>query len=260
VRGTKGVRAFHAWLRKQVAANRPWNELARSVLLARGDSVERPEIGYYITVVGEKERVEESELPDSVAQSFLGTRVGCARCHNHPLEKYTQDDFYHFSAYFSKFSLKRVNPAKGATELLTLSREDREAAKKLLEAEAKLAEVQRSTEEPAGEEAAKKLKERRREVDEATKRVAEAAAKPPMVNQPRTGAKISPKPLDGQSWSFEPGRDPREQFVDSMLQSENFSGSMVNRLWKHFFNVGLWSRSMTSAPAIRLPMRSFGRC
>jgi hypothetical protein len=60
-----------------------------------------------------------------------------------------------------------------------------------------------------------------------------------MVNQPRTGMKISPKPLDGTSWSFEQGRDPREQFVDWMLQSENFSGSMVNRLWKHFFNVGL---------------------
>jgi hypothetical protein len=179
VRGTKGVRAFHAWLREQVAANRPWNELARTVLLARGDSVERPEIGYYITVVGEKERVEESELPDSVAQSFLGTRIGCARCHNHPLEKYTQDDFFHFSAYFSKLSLKRTNPAKGATELLTMSREEREAAKKLDEAKAKLAEVQSSAEEPANEETAKKLKERSREVEEATKRLVAAGAKEP---------------------------------------------------------------------------------
>ncbi len=238
VRGIKGVRGFHAWLRAQVAANRPWNELARAVLLAQGNSVEHPEIGYYITVAGEKERVEESELPDSVAQSFLGTRVGCARCHNHPLEKYTQDDFYHFSAYFSKMSLKRVSPSKGATELTLLSREEREAVKKLEEVQTKAAEAQ-AKEGIGGDESAKKAKEVQRQVDEATKRLADAREKQPVVNQPRTGKQMNPKPLDGVQWSFEPGRDPREQFVDWMLTSENFGGAMVNRLWKHFFSVGL---------------------
>lgn len=88
VRGAKGVRSFHAWLRAQVAANRPWNELARDLLTVSGDCVAQPQIGYYITTIGEK-KAEESELSDSVAQAFLGTRIGCARCHNHPLEKYT---------------------------------------------------------------------------------------------------------------------------------------------------------------------------
>jgi hypothetical protein len=50
---------------------------------------------------------------------------------------------------------------------------------------------------------------------------------------------MAPQTLDGKPWSFQPGLDPREQFVDWMLTSENFSGAMVNRLWKHFFDVGL---------------------
>ena len=243
VRGSKGVRAFHTWLRGQVAANRPWDQIARDVLLATGDSVTRPEIGYYITVMGEKDRVEDSELPDSVAQSFLGVRVGCARCHNHPLEKYTQDDFYRFSAYFSKVSLNRVEPTKGPSELTLVSKDERDAAKRVRESEAKLDEVAPLAAayglEPGGEDAAKKLGDRRRDLVEAQKRLTEVRQRKPMVNQPRTNQQMMPHPLDGKAWNFEAGRDPREQFVEWMLTSENFSGAMVNRLWKHFFNVGL---------------------
>jgi hypothetical protein len=58
------------------------------------------------------------------------------------------------------------------------------------------------------------------------------------VNQPRTGKMMAPQPLDGTPWTGSAG-DPREVFTKWMLGSENFSGAMVNRLWKHFFSVGL---------------------
>ena len=74
------------------------------LLTASGDSTKQPQIGYYIVTMGEKTQVEQSELADSVAQAFLGTRIGCARCHNHPLEKFTQDDYYHFTAFFARLS------------------------------------------------------------------------------------------------------------------------------------------------------------
>jgi hypothetical protein len=134
VRGTKGVRSFQAWLRTQVAANRPWNELARELITASGDSVAHPEIGYYVTLVGEK-KAEESEITDGVAQAFLGSRIGCAKCHNHPLEKFTQDDYYHFAAFFSRVSLKRVEPMNGASALLAESKEETEQKKKIAEIE-----------------------------------------------------------------------------------------------------------------------------
>ncbi len=106
-RGTKGVRSLHAWLRGQLARNRPWDELARDVLTATGSSSDAPAVGYYVVTIGEQREVEKSEVTDSVAQAFLGTRIGCARCHNHPLERYTQDDFYHFAAFFSRTLIER---------------------------------------------------------------------------------------------------------------------------------------------------------
>lgn len=117
VRGTKGVRDFHDWLRKQVAANRPWDALARDVLTATGKTTDNPAVGYYIVTVGEQREAHRSEVVASAAQAFLGTRIGCAQCHNHPLERYTQDDYYHFSAYFSRVKLDRKDPKTAPTTL-----------------------------------------------------------------------------------------------------------------------------------------------
>ncbi len=117
VRGTKGVRAFHAWLRKQVEANRPWDQLVRDVLTATGKTTDNPAVGYFVVTVGEQREADRSEVVASAAQAFLGTRIGCAKCHNHPLEKYTQDDYYHFAAYFARVRLDRKDPRQGPTTL-----------------------------------------------------------------------------------------------------------------------------------------------
>jgi hypothetical protein len=123
VRGTKGVRAFHVWLRAQVAANRPWGALVRDVLTAAGSTRENPAVGYFIVTVGEQREGHRSDVVAASAQTFLGTRIGCAQCHNHPLEKYTQDDYYHFAAYFSRVSFKRREAPEGPTELIVWSPE-----------------------------------------------------------------------------------------------------------------------------------------
>ena len=241
VRGVKGVRSFHTWVRAQLADGKSWADIARGVLLTSGDCGEHPQVGYFTTVIGEKGRVEESELPDSVAQSFLGTRIGCARCHNHPLERYTQDDFYHFAAFFGKVSLKREKPETGATTLSLQTNDEREAAKRLDEERKKLSEAEAPdfANGKAPEEVAKQIDERRKQVAEKEKQFAEAAAKPPDAFQPRTNARLSPQTLDRAAWQPQPGRDAREDFVEWMIGSGQFSGAMVNRLWKHFFGAGL---------------------
>ncbi len=118
VRGTKGVRDFHEWLRAQVAADRPWDAIARDVLTAKGKTTDNPAVGYFIVTVGEQQQAENTDVVSSVAQALLGTRIGCARCHNHPLERYTQDDYYHFAAYFSRVRLERRDPRQGPTTLV----------------------------------------------------------------------------------------------------------------------------------------------
>jgi hypothetical protein len=115
VRGAKGVRTFHEWVRRQLAANRPWDAIARDVLTASGPTTADPAVGYYVVTVGEQREAHRSEVVASVAQSFLGTRIGCAQCHNHPLERYTQDDYYHFAAYFSRIRFERKEPKDGPT-------------------------------------------------------------------------------------------------------------------------------------------------
>lgn len=237
VRGQKGVKAFHQWLRQQIAANRSWSDITRDVLLARGDVVSQPQAGYFITVVGEFRKVEESELPDSVAQSFLGTRIGCARCHNHPLERYTQDDFYHFAACFAKVNLDRQNPQSGTSVVLTTSREEIEQQKRIADAANKLAEACLAN--LAEDDKRKQIADRQRDLENQTRRLEELRQRSPGVTQPRTGKFMVPQTLDRVALQFESGVDPRITFVDWTINNEYFSGAMVNRLWKHFFSVGL---------------------
>ena len=118
VRGVKGVRQFYGWIRQQMAANKGWDTIAREVLLSTGKTTDNPAVGYYLVTVGEHRETEKSEVAESVAHAFLGSRIGCARCHNHPLEKYTQDDFFHFAAFFSRIRLERKDPKAEASTLV----------------------------------------------------------------------------------------------------------------------------------------------
>lgn len=244
VRGAKGVRAFQAWLREELAANRPWNELAREVLLATGDSAIHPEVGYYITLVGEK-KAEESEITDGVAQTFLGNRIGCAKCHNHPLEKFTQDDYYHFAAFFSRVSLKRVDPMNGSTALVPETKDELEQKKKISEIEKLLGELEASSQKSEATDsdaASKKVTEQKKKLEEANKRLTQLRTeKKPGALQPRTKKMMAPQPLDRTPVRTEVGEDPREHLAKWITDpsNKNFSGAMINRLWKHFFNVGL---------------------
>jgi hypothetical protein len=118
VRGAKGVRSLHEWIRDQVARDRPWDEMVRDLLTATGSTRDNPAIGYFIVTVGENREAQRSSVVASAAQTFLGIRIGCAQCHNHPLEKYTQDDYYHFAGFFSRIRLERKDPKKGMTNLV----------------------------------------------------------------------------------------------------------------------------------------------
>jgi hypothetical protein len=230
VRGAKGVRAFHGWLRAQVAANRPWNELAKDVLLATGDTGEFPQIGYYVVTVGEQREADKSDLGVSVAQSFLGTRILCAKCHNHPDERYTQDDYYHFAAFFSRLGLDRKKPEKGATELKLGGNDLREAEKRIAQLEKELEKLE-----------GKKLEEKRKQLADARKSMEGARVRPVRVTQPRTGKPMEARPLDRSAVEIAAGDDPRKALVAWMTDPKNgyFSGNMVNRVWKHYLGVGL---------------------
>ncbi len=98
-RGRKGVRGFAHWIRQQVRENRPWDEVVRAILTAKGPLSLEPAGGYYLV----NRRPED--LAEAASHAFLGTRIQCAKCHNHPLERFTQDDYYGMAAFFTRLKL-----------------------------------------------------------------------------------------------------------------------------------------------------------
>jgi len=92
--------AFYRALRQAVADNVPWDRLARDVLTARGSNLTTGLGNYFVLHKDPAERVE------ATAVTFLGTSLTCARCHNHPLEKWTQDQYWAFANLFGRTGLK----------------------------------------------------------------------------------------------------------------------------------------------------------
>jgi hypothetical protein len=99
----RGVRHFQRWLRQNVAADKPLDEFARELLTARGSTYEHPEANYYRT------NLEPQKAAETTAQLFLGVRLACARCHNHPFDRWTQDDYYGLSAFFARLRTRMVD-------------------------------------------------------------------------------------------------------------------------------------------------------
>jgi hypothetical protein len=98
----KGVRHFQQWLRQGVGDDKPLDRFARELLTARGSTYERPEANYYRT------NLEPQKAAETTAQLFLGVRLACARCHNHPFDRWTQDDYYGLSAFFARVRTRMV--------------------------------------------------------------------------------------------------------------------------------------------------------
>ncbi len=98
----KGVQVFHRWIRTAVAEDRPLTEFARDILAARGSTYATPPANFYRAVRDPYLRAE------SVAQVFLGLRVSCARCHNHPFDVWTQDDYHRFAAVFARIDYRVI--------------------------------------------------------------------------------------------------------------------------------------------------------
>jgi hypothetical protein len=98
----KGVQNFHHWIRQSISQSKPLDVFAREVLSARGSTYVSPPANFYRA---NRDSVSRAE---SAAQVFLGRRLKCAKCHNHPFDRWTQDDYYGWAAVFSRVRYKIV--------------------------------------------------------------------------------------------------------------------------------------------------------
>jgi hypothetical protein len=95
-----GVRAYHAWIRQAITENRPLDQFARALLTASGNTLENPAANYYRAVS------EPTNWMETTAQLFMGRRVQCAKCHNHPFDRFTQDDYFALAAFFAQVRIE----------------------------------------------------------------------------------------------------------------------------------------------------------
>ncbi len=107
---TKGVEVFHAWIRDSIAAARPLDEFVRDLVTGTGSTFENPPANFF------RSQRDPSTRGETTARLFLGTRLQCAKCHNHPFDRWTQDDYYGWSSIFSQIKYE-IGDAKRKDKL-----------------------------------------------------------------------------------------------------------------------------------------------
>ena len=98
--GDKGMAALYSWIREGVAENKPWDQFARELLLAQGSTFSNGATNYFRTATS------PNTLAETTSQVFLGVRIECAKCHNHPYERWTQNQYYQMAAFFARVGSK----------------------------------------------------------------------------------------------------------------------------------------------------------
>lgn len=93
--------AFHDWIRTSFLENKRYDQFVREIVTANGVADQNPPSAWYREVKDQAAQVEDT------AQLFLGLRIQCARCHHHPFEKWSQEDYYGFAAFFAQVGKKR---------------------------------------------------------------------------------------------------------------------------------------------------------
>src|SRR5580700_5595169 len=98
--GEKGAFEFREWIRDSLAQNKPYDRMVREMLTAKGSSYENPAANFYRVTRDPKPTMEKT------TQVFLGVRMVCAQCHDHPFERWTQTQYYQMAAFFSAVGLR----------------------------------------------------------------------------------------------------------------------------------------------------------
>jgi WD40 repeat protein/mono/diheme cytochrome c family protein len=191
--GVEGAVAFRRWIREQVDKNVPYDQFVRSILTSGGTNREHPEASYF------KILRDPASMMENTTQLFLAVRFNCNKCHDHPFERWTQDQYYQTAAYFARVGLK-PDPASGGK---TIGGSAVEAPTPLFE------EI---WDKPEGEV-----------IHDRTKKVA-----PP----------VFPYPTQHPTSENASRRQELAAWITSR-DNPYFARSYVNRLWGYLFGVGI---------------------
>ncbi len=100
----EGMWTYYNWIRERVAADKPWNQFVREIVTANGSARQNGAANYWVI------HRDPKDISENMTQAFLGTTITCAHCHNHPLDKWTQKDYYGMANLFARVRLKTGAP------------------------------------------------------------------------------------------------------------------------------------------------------
>jgi len=100
--GDEGVHKYHRWVEESIRTNMPYDRFARALLTGSGSTLANPPANFYRTAT------ERDDCVETVSQVFLGARLQCAKCHNHPFERWTQDNYYGLGAFFQRVQRRKT--------------------------------------------------------------------------------------------------------------------------------------------------------
>lgn len=250
VKGRLTAEAYEEWLKKQLAANTPYDVMVRNLLTTDGGVWDSGSTGFW--------HRDENKL-DHLAytvQVFLGTSIVCAQCHNHPFDKWSQMDYYGMAAFTYGMDTKGngVDVIKGPQKLkkvidknafAAMSKDERQAAMKKLRAE-----------QAAEQEQAKVSREELQQVKNAMQDVMKPLrytntdwneGKLPSLPQDykypdaKPGEKVQPRAMFGHDVVKKEGERSIDGFAAWMTDAQNprFTTVIANRMWKKAFGLGL---------------------
>ncbi len=113
----KSALSYYNWLQDKIARNVPMNEIVQELLSATGGTFKNPPTNYY------QNETDTLKTAENVAQVFMGMRIQCAQCHNHPFDRWTMNDYYSFASFFARIGRKG---AEDPRETVIFSRNDGE--------------------------------------------------------------------------------------------------------------------------------------
>ncbi|MEC9093377.1 MAG: DUF1549 domain-containing protein [Planctomycetota bacterium] len=98
----KSMLLYYNWVQERVASNMPMDQLVFELLSSKGGTFANAATNYF------QNETNTLKVAENVAQVFMGMRIQCAQCHNHPFDRWTTDDYYSFAAFFSQIGRKRA--------------------------------------------------------------------------------------------------------------------------------------------------------
>jgi hypothetical protein len=233
---------WHVWLRKSLAEDKPWDTIVNEMLSATGHTADNPAVGYYL-----RDRNMQLDNFSNSMQVFLGRQIGCAQCHDHPFDDWSQLEYYQMAAFGGGFEYYSTDARETVRRVAV---DLRKTPAKNDEVEPKKKNFQMTREER------NEMQQQARKINMLLRPVFGDFNKNAVYDNPsrslhlpedykykdaKPKSSVMPETLFGATVKDVPAEERRETFAKWVTSRENpyFTKVIVNRLWARSFGHGL---------------------